>query len=316
MRASPFLISVLAYGAAFSWPLTLAEIAERMRIFAPLSDIATRLDGLVATGVVRTSMGMYALESVNTDVFDRRVEAEKTTAQKWRRMRRAAWWLQAVPFVSALLASGSLVTGTMDEASDWDVFVIARSGRMYTARLFLLAAARLMGRLRTKHDATAPDKFCFNHYVTTDGLSIRHRSLYVAQGIASMLPLYDPEEFLGRIRTSNEWTGEYVHGSSGALFVRREVIDSRLLAAVRYAIETLLASPVGERIEHLARSWQQRRIAREPATHAPGGRVIADDRELEFHPRSFEAVAMSRYNTTLTRLNLGQYHESDSGLNR
>jgi hypothetical protein len=58
----------------------------------------------------------------------------------------------------------------------------------------------------------------------------------------------------------------------------------------------------------------QRRIHREPATHEKGGRIVADDRELEFHPHSFEAVALSRYNAALTRLGLGQYAERDSGL--
>ena len=289
------LISVLAYTAAFDWPLTLAEIAEQLLPAASLSDIAARLDALVADGTARSSMGLYAHESVPVDAFMRRIRCEKETAQKWRRMRRAAWWLQAVPYVRALLASGSLAVGDADADSDWDVFVVAKGGRLYSARIFLLAAAWLMRRLRTKHDATAPDKFCFNHYVTTDGLVIRHRSLYTARGIASLLPLLDPHGYLGKLRQANPWTTEYVTGDSGSQFVRRQVRPSLVLNTIRTTLEMLLETPIGGRCEALARRWQQRRIEREPATHASGGRVVADDRTLEFHPRSFEAVVLARY---------------------
>jgi len=317
------IIATLAYAAAFNWPLTLAEISERLivgsrvgvRNASPgLSDIAVRLDALVAAGEVRASMGMYAIREISSEAFTRRIEAEKVTAQKWRRMRRAAWWLQAVPFVRAMLVSGSLANGSSSVDSDWDVFVVVRAGRLYTARIFLLLVALLMGRLRTKRDATAPDKFCFSHYVTTDGLALRHRSLYVAQGIAALMPLIDPDGYLARLRTANGWISEYVRGDSGNEFSGRSIDSSRPLVALRRAIEIVLDTPVGERFERVMRTWQQRRIEHEPATHAPGGRVIADDRILEFHPRSFEAVALARYNSALTTRGMGNFTERDSGL--
>jgi hypothetical protein len=92
------------------------------------------------------------------------------------------------------------------------------------------------------------------------------------------------------------------------------VTRSRLLNAVRRTLEIILNTFAGGAIERVLKVWMQGRINRNPVTRAQGGRIIADDRELEFHPHSFEAVALARYNATLARLGLGQYSERDSGL--
>ncbi len=319
------ILATLAYAAASDWPLTLAEVAERLipsaRVGAAsavpsLGDIAGRLDVLARAGTVKARGGLFAHADVSDTAFARRVACEKESVRKWRLMRSRARWLTAVPYIRALFASGSLAQGNTGPDSDWDVFVVAQAGRLYTARLFLVAATWSMGRLRTKHHATAPDRFCFNHYVTTDGLAIGHCSLYTAHGIASLVPVYDPQRMLGQFRAANEWITEYVSATSGGAFIGREVRESGILATARKMLEIMLDTPLGARIEHAARWWQQRRIAREPATSAPGGRVVADERELEFHPRSFEAVALARYNTLLTRAGLGSFAEHDSGLTK
>jgi len=57
-----------------------------------------------------------------------------------------------------------------------------------------------------------------------------------------------------------------------------------------------------------------RRIEADPATHAAGGRVVADEQELEFHPRSQEVSVLDAYNRTAAQL-LGDIpREADSGL--
>lgn len=286
-----------AYYAAFEWPLTPLEIAERL---IP----ASRIGGQD----VQPSIGEIVARLSDQD-FSRRIEQEKIWAQKWRRMRRKAWWLQAIPYVRGLYASGSLALGNMNEGSDWDVFVIAQAGHLYTARIGLTIAAWLMGALRTKHHRTAPDRFCFNHYVTTDGLAIRHRSLYTAHGLALLVPIIDRQQYLERLWRANYWIGDFRPMPTGAAFVRREVRYSPVLAGIRWIGELLLSWA-----ERPLRRWQQRRIARTPATHARGGRVTASDRELEFHPRSFEATALARYTAALVRAGLGAWQEHDSGL--
>ena len=316
--------ATLAYYGAFRWPLTIAELSERLipseRLeCAPMrSDPGTlhdRATALVRAGLVRTAFGLYAPAGADDGMLSGRVIREKEHAQKWRRMRRRAWWLQAVPFVRSLIASGSLALGNTGPDSDWDVFVVTRAGRLYTARACLLFISAVMGRLRTKRDSVAPDKFCFNHYVTTDGMAIRHRSLFIAHALSWMMPIHDPDRYLHRLRQANQWTADYVSGDSGSQFVHREVPYSRSLNMIRRGIELPLNTILGSWLERGLRHWQQRRIENEPATHERGGRVVADDREIEFHPRSAERGVLERYHAALAGMGVRRI-EPDSGLTR
>jgi hypothetical protein len=194
------------------------------------------------------------------------------------------------------------------------VFAVVQARRLYMARLGLLLAARMQGRLRTKRMRSAPDHFCFNHIITTDGLAIWHRSLFMAHSLAWMIPFYDPYAYAPRLREANGWVAGYVAECGNVFSERRMLHGSRVLTVVRHIAELILNTPLGDALEYLIRRWMQRRIAQEPLTYERGGRIVADTRELEFHPRSFEAVALTRYNASLGRLGLGQYAEHDSGL--
>lgn len=308
------LVKTLAYAGAFSWPLTLAELSQRTGM--PLGNVASRADALVVVGALIEAYGLYRLAGASENAIWSRVMQQKECAQKWTRMLRRAWWLQAVPFVRALFASGSLAFGNVAPDSDWDLFVIARKKRLYTARAGLLLAAWLMGRLRTKRMRTAPDRFCFNYLITTDSLAIRHRSIFVAHVLAELIPIHDPAHLLPRLWDANHWITDFVQRPTDVAFVRRAIAPSRILGAVRWSIELILNTFFGALIERWIRAWMQRRIMREPATHSPGGRIVADDRELEFHPRSFEATVLARYNATLVALGMGSDIEHDSGLTR
>ena len=318
------VLATLAYYGALRRPLTLVELCRRLipplrlggrDVLVPdLGGLTLVADELSAGGAIRCDAGLYTLAGASADLEAHRDGRQKESAQKWTRMLGAAFWLQAVPYVRMLAASGSLALASSSEGSDWDIFAVVHAGRLYTARLGLLAVAQMLGRLRTKRMKRAPDRFCFNHIITTDGLATRHRSIFTAHALAWLMPFYDPSGTAARVREANRWVTDFVAVPMDTEFRRRSVAPSRPLAVVRRAMEAVLDTFIGGILESAVRKWMQRRIAREPATHGKGGRVVADDRELEFHPHSFEAVALSRYNASLTRLGMGQYAEHDSGL--
>ena len=312
------VLATLAYYGALRWPLTLLEIAER-RIDgdgAPhdLGRLLAMLERFVERGYVRAQAGLYTIGEATHDLREHRASREATSADKMYVMLQSARWLQAVPYVRMLAASGSLAMSASGSQSDWDVFAIVQAGRLYTARAGLLAVAWLLGRLRTKAMRTAPDRFCFNHLITTDALALRHRSIFTAHAHAWMVPIYDPWQYATRIRQANHWVHEYTATAMGSSFIRRDVAPSRALRGVRRLAELVLSSPVGDLLEYTLRRWMQARIARNPLTTAPGGRVVADRYELEFHPHSFEVTALARYNATLRRMGLEQFVAHDSGL--
>ena len=84
---------------------------------------------------------------------------------------------------------------------------------------------------------------------------------------------------------------------------------------IRKTAETILNSFLGDGLEGWAKKYQQKRIKNNPATYERGGRVVFNDNELEFHPRSFESFAIDKYHDGLKKLGIISYiKEKDSGL--
>lgn len=317
------VLATIAYADAAGMPMTAQHVHRLLvqptrvgeRGVPALGTIVSALDELSGRGDVRCVDGWYLSAGSSRDRVEQHLQRLNVQATKWRAMRSRAAWFQALPFVRAICVAGSLAQGKTGPDSDWDMFVIARRRRLYTARTGLLATAWLMRRLRVKRERVAPDKFCFNHYVTDDGLMLRHRSLFVAHALALLVPIHDPTQLVAKFWQANRWCGDYLTHwpPEYPQPIARSVDRSHVLSGIRWMAERVLSTPLGTVLEWALRTWQQGRIAREPMTHAKGGRITADLRELEFHPRSAERAVLARYNTALTSLGIPA-NEQDSGL--
>jgi len=328
------ILATLVYYDILDFPLTLLEVNKYLinpkRFRPPRSDlkevprsdleiilgqIAQTLDNLVNSGNIGSKNGFYFLPG-RDGLYELRIEREKIAAQKWKKFLRIAKWFQAVPYLRAILASGSLAINNTDKNSDFDVLVMAKSGRLYTCRIFLCLVASLFGARRTRYEKSAPDKFCFNHYITDGNMNIKYESLYNAQTYANLKPVLERNGVFGRFYNENIWLNKYVYNFKPAEeFVLRKVSQNFFLSGICKAGEFVLNSALGDKIENWAKKYQQKRIKNNPATYEPGGRVVFNDNELEFHPRSFEAFAIDKYNKGLKQLGIIPHiEEKDSGL--
>ena len=279
-----------------------------------LAEVVHTLDTLVHSGRVFCTDGFYALSRDNSREV--RVEQEKINAQKWRKLLRIAWWLQAVPYVRAIFSSGSLALGNPDLDSDFDVFIITADKRLYMCRVFLLVAASLLRVRRKRLDTVAPDKLCFNHYVTERELMIPYESVVTAQIFSSLVPLCGRDDVIAAFFASNGWINKFLYNFRPIKdMVRRSIAPSRFLQGVAHFGEWLLNNKAGDLIEKLLRRWQQGRIRKNPLTYASGGRIVFTDTQLEFHPRSFEVTVIAGYNERLQSIGIvPTVSEHDSGL--
>ena len=85
--------------------------------------------------------------------------------KRFKALRRS-WLFNLVPFIDRVYIAGSLALGHVHENSDFDVIVVTRPGRLYTARFFCLLFFGLLGWRRMLKNPK--DGFCFNHF--TSGL--------------------------------------------------------------------------------------------------------------------------------------------------
>ncbi len=327
------ILATLVYYDVFEFPLTTFEVHKYLinpgRLsnnpvsgMISLGQVAEELDGLVNGGHVSFKNGFYFLLGRDT-LYELRIEREKIATQKWKKFLRIAKWFQTVPYLKAILASGSLAINNTNKESDFDVLVVAKSGRLYICRIFLSLIASLFGARRTRYEKSAPDKFCFNHYITDQNLNIKYESLFNAQTYANLKPVLVNNGIFSRFYTENIWLNKYIYNYSRSdlgISLRsdlesRSISPNSILLAVAKLVEFILNSSFGEWIEGLAKNYQQKRIRENPATYESGGRVVFNDNELEFHPRSFESFAIDKYNKGLKKLDIiSHIEEKDSGL--
>lgn len=321
------IVATLAYYDIFDFPLTLFEI-DKYLIHPSrftrhsdaskkhsLEDLLKELDDLIISRVISEKNGFYTL-SGRQELWAVRVEREKIAAQKWKRFLRLSRKLAWIPFLQSFMASGSLAIENTVPQSDYDVFVVTSANRLYSCRLFLWLATSLMGVRRGRFDKVAPDKLCFNHYVSETGLAIEYHSLYTAQVYSSLQPVLDTKKVMDRFYEENIWLSEYLVNIRNDQH-DRVIYPGWLSKLFRSILETILWGSIGNLFENICRKYQQRRIADNPMTYESRGRVIFTDRVLEFHPRSFEAIVIERYNAALRRLGVVPLvPETDSGLSQ
>ena len=321
------ILATLVYYDIFDYPLTLIEVYKYLvnpgRIYRiteglgeiELNEVAEELDKLVNSGIIGQKNGFYFI-SGKEDLYELRMKRDKISAQKWKKFLAMAKFLALAPYLRGIFASGSMAINNTDEKSDFDVLVIARSGRLYTCRLFLWLISSLMGTRRKKHEKVAPDKLCFNHYLTDGSLYIPHESIFNAQTYINLKPVLIRAELIDRFYTANLWLNNYVYNFRPQKeFSRRSVKPSLCLIVFARLGEFILDSFLGDWLELFFKKYQQKRINDDPKTHQSGGRVVFGDNELEFHPHSFEKVVIAKYRDGLRRCGIVSFiDEKDSGL--
>ena len=320
------ILATLAYYDGLDYPLSAFELClylinpQRLKPYAEsletigLSDIYEGIDRLLARGAIQEEIGFYFLKN-RVGLSALRIEREKISAQKWRKCLNRAYWLQLVPWIQGMFVSGSLALGTVSGESDFDILVLIEPSRLYLGRLLLSGIASLIGARRTRYETTAPDKFCFNHYLTTDALNMKHESLYNAQTYAHLVPMSVSSALSGKFFAENVWINKYVYNfTPHQQTIRRTVQPSGFLKGIAKFVEFIFQNRLGDLLEGWSCEYQQKRILANPVTHASGGRVVCTNTELEFHPHSFETTILNHYNQLTRHLGVSMNPESDSGL--
>lgn len=323
------ILATLAYYDIINFPLTAFEIHKylinpsRLSLAnipiqdLKLSDIQEELDNLVRLNLINQESSFYFLNG-RSGLDGLRIERAKLTDQKWKKFLWAIRWLQAVPYIRGIFASGSMAMDNTDPDSDFDVMIIVRSGRLYTTRLLLLGLTTVLGTRRKPHELVAPDKLCFNHYLTEDSLQIKHTSLYNAQSYAHLKPVLISRDVFDKFFGENRWINKYLFNFQPTYeFFGRNVKRNDFFVFGAKILEKILDTKLGDWIEYRAKTYQQDRIKKNPVTYEGGGRVTFNEHELEFHPNSFEKFLINKYNHAVKKLGIiVPSEEKDSGLSR
>jgi hypothetical protein len=251
----PAIRKTLTYSDLFDFPLSAQELStflfdagaseDEVAQAARLCDDVAEIDGYFC---------LAGRDHVVRDRLRRRPE----NARLWRRARRYARLIAALPFIRLVAITGSLAPGNARAGDDIDLLLVVEPGRLWLCRLLLLIlvkAARLVG-----------DELCPNFILSRSDLAIDGSAFpaYYARELTQMEPLFGASAYRA-LRLANGWTSRLLPNSNHV--VRPELPDwpAGLPGSLKHAAEALLSHRVFDGLEALE---CRRKIVRLRARHA------------------------------------------------
>lgn len=232
------LLKTLAYYDIFSYPLTKDEIFYNTYTNGDTKESTfDEIDNLTKNGLIHFNNGFYSICN-NQYYSEKRVKGNRRALGRIKSAKFYSKLISKFPFVRAVLISGSLSKGYMDEDADIDYFVVTKSNRLWISR-FLLMLFKKTILLNSKKN------FCINYYITTDNLEIENKNIYSAIELASLLPMYNSDIY-HQLLSANQWIKKYVPN-----YPKRDIknIKKFKLSLTQRIIEPLFRNNFGNRID-------------------------------------------------------------------
>jgi hypothetical protein len=227
------VIKTLLYFDIFNYPLRPSEVLKFLRCENSAAQVTRSLNELVEKKYIFKFGDLYSLQPEENNIT-RRLRGN-AAAEKWLTVaKKKASFIGKFPYVRAVMASGSLSKGYMDEKSDLDFFVVTAPGRLWIARTLLVMYKRLF--LRNSHK-----QFCVNYFVDEQHLEIEEKNLFTATELVTLLPLYNHEAYCAVI-TTNSWVSNFFPNfryppadrpDAGHLSITKNVIELLITPASR-----------------------------------------------------------------------------------
>lgn len=278
------ILATVAYADVFLFAPTAAEIAAGL-VGAELDEpeVLARLRASPSLEQrICEAQGFHFLRGSEA-LVERRLRGARATDALLARHQRTLRWVTGLPFVRMVALSGGTAFKNSIEKEDLDLFLVARTGRAWTAYLFLVATLRLLGTRSV---------VCANYWVDEANLEIqRGRDLFTASQLAHLVPIYGGDAWR-RFVASNQWIADFLPRS----IPRPAPRDAS--APWKRAAEVALFA-VGWPLERAARALLGSRFRRKAGA---GSDLHLSAGVLKLHLTDHRVAAMDRWRASLQRL--------------
>lgn len=258
------VLYTLAYTTQFHYPLTPAELSDRL-IFklsesqvllakASRSEIAQTISKLLKRRLL-IKQGSYLTLPGFEFTANTRDQRQAYAAARQPELTEFVALSQACPWVEAVFVTGSLAMGNADKDDDVDFMIVTQPGRLWLTRLWLLWQAMRRGKRRS-FQGEEKGSWCFNLWLESQHLGIfaEQASLYTAYELLQAQPLWDRAGIAPALIEENYWAKSYISRAAKWQAARQlRAKRSRLVTApqgflsvlnrVAYALQLLYMKP-------------------------------------------------------------------------
>ena len=274
-RLTDEILRTLNYFDFFQHALSLAELRTYLRVKVEAADLEQQLEQQVVLGKVVRSGGFYALKG---ESLADREENGRLNARKMKLAHKVGRFIQLFPYVRGVYLSGSLSKmGMKDRGDDLDFFIITRAGRVWTAKLFLIAFKKVFLLNSEKY-------FCINLLMDEEQLALKKRTIYTATEAVSLVTLTREKRRLAFL-DANSWVREFLPNVEWG--------KGELATPYFTAVERVLEVFGGGRLER----WARQKFALHMVANASGknGYYETEAHSSAYFPQSIEQQLMAHY---------------------
>jgi len=194
--------------------------------------------------------------------------------------------MRLVPFIKMVGLNGSVACGDATEKSDIDFLIIARAGRLYTARAFATFLIQLTGYRR--HGDKIAGRICLNCYLSDEYLSIElekeSQNQKVARANKYLVALVDSDNVAARFFEENKWFDEYTGASIQYTDkIRKKLIPNGPRKPIKI-FEIFLYGGLGDLVERYLMNYQIKRIL---SGKKPGDEIYVTENFIKLHPKKY-----------------------------
>lgn len=211
-RLARLILLTLAYCDQFSYPLSLAELQQRLLgARAARARLSHTLDVLEQQGLVSSAVSdgerFFALGmSECGQMLQARLQAESRANTKWAEVRSVCRFLSLLPHVEAVAITGSVALNQALEQADIDFLIVTRPNSLWLVRPLTLIFAWIMGKRRSwSHEEG--NSWCFNLWLEDTQLKLdaKRRTVYSAYELLQAQWVLDQGFCARRMYLENSW---------------------------------------------------------------------------------------------------------------
>jgi len=191
------IIRTLLYFDIFNHPLEKNELYELICTSPDRSAFEKDLEILIEKQLV-SQEGEYFYISKSKLSVEERVKKYERALNYHKIARFITAIIYRLPFVRGVMISGSLSKNAISKNDDIDYFIIAKKGRLWLCKFFILLFKKIFLLNSRKY-------LCINYFIDEVCLEIPDKNIFTATEIAFLIPLRN-QEIYKQFVEANSWT--------------------------------------------------------------------------------------------------------------
>lgn len=303
------ILKTVAFFDVFSYPLTASEIwkwlykpQEKYSLF----DVKECLEkSPVLENKLECQEAFYSIRG-RESIHLKRKHNNNLAERKFRKVIYLVRVYRFIPFVRMMAVCNSLGYSNAREKSDIDLFIIARRGTIWLARLFTILIVKLL-HMRPTED-NKQDTFCLSFFIDENYLDIENSrmgqdDIYYPYWVCNLIPIYNPDGLYEKFLEANNWHKQYLPNSYPNQF-SKEVHPTLLSKIFNSIIAVIFYPPILRRFSYnFFRRIQIRIIDKNLKSLINiDTRVIVNERMLKFYSNDNREIFAKKWRDTVREL--------------